>query len=217
MVDGLRERERLRDLFGRHVGREVAQAAEQQQIQLGAKNVMPRCFSSTSSVRHSWWPTRRRFDAVELLNRFFAVIVEEVDRHRGLVNKFQGDAALALFGAPLRLEQPGDAALSAPRCMAGRLREEVPECPAKIGVAAGQVVAGNVGAQQRFEYTVIGNLVNEDARLCELAKSRPGRVLASADALEHTGQRERACWRVDGEVELRRRREPTQLAFSRPC
>ena len=57
----------------------------------------------------------------------------------------------------------------------------MPECPAGIGVAAGQVVAGNVGALERFEYTVIGEPVNEAARLSELAKSRPLRVLASAD------------------------------------
>ncbi len=101
--------------------------------------------------------------------------------------------------------------------MAFRLREKVPESPAGIGVVAGQVVAGNVGAKQRFEYTVIGDPVNEAARLCELAKSRPGRVLASADALLHASQGERTCWRVDGEVELRGRREPTRLAFSRPC
>ena len=84
-------------------------------------------------------------------------------------------------------------------------------------MAAGQVVVGNVGAKERFEYTVIGDPVNEAARLCEWAKSRPGRALASADALQHASQGERACWRVDGEVELRGRHEPTRLAFSRPC
>ena len=217
MVGGLREREHLRDVFGRHVGREVAQAAEQQQIQLGGEEryaaVLFVDIIGSSQLVADMPP----IDAVELLNRFFAVVVEEVDRHHGLVNKFQGDAALAVFGAPLRLEQPGDAALSAARSMAGRLRGEVPECPAGIGVAAGQVVAGNVGAKQRFEYTVIGDPVNEAARLCELAKSRPGRVLASADALQHASQRERACWHVDGEVQLRGRHEPTRLAFSRPC
>ena len=217
MVGGLRERERLRDLFGRHVGREVAQVAEQQQIQLGGEvryaAVLFVDIIGSSQLVADMPPIQ----AVELLNRFFAVIVEEVDRYRGLVNKFQGDAVLAVFGAPLRLEQPGDAALSAARSMASRLREEVPECPAGIGVAAGQVVAGNVGAKQRFEYTVIGDPVNEAARLCELAKSRPGRVLASADALQHASQQERACWHVDGDVELRGRREPTRLAFSRPC
>lgn len=104
-----------------------------------------------------------------LLNRFFTVIVDEVNHHRGLVNKFQGDASLAVFGAPNRLSHPEDAALATARAIADRLASEMPECQAGIGVAAGQVVAGNVGAHERFEYTVIGEPVNEAARLCELA------------------------------------------------
>src|SRR5690606_39381144 len=107
--------------------------------------------------------------------------VEEVDRHRGLVNKFEGDATLAIFGAPNRLDNPEDAALAAARAIAARLRTEVPEVRAGIGVASGQVVAGNVGARERFEYTVIGEPVNEGARLCELAKTKPGLLVASAD------------------------------------
>ncbi len=67
--------------------------------------------------------------------------------------------------------------------MAARLRIEVPELDAGIGVAAGQVVAGNVGAKERFEYTVIGEPVNEAARLCEHAKSVPGHLVASSDTL----------------------------------
>ena len=100
---------------------------------------------------------RRPIDVVELLNLFFAVVVDEVDRHHGLVNKFEGDAVLAVFGAPVALQRPEDSALAAARAIARRLRDEVPECPAGIGVAAGEVVAGNVGANERFEYTVIGN------------------------------------------------------------
>ena len=55
---------------------------------------------------------------VELLNRFFAVIVEEVDRHHGFVNKFEGDAVLAVFGAPVALENAEDEALAAARAIA---------------------------------------------------------------------------------------------------
>ncbi|TKD71117.1 adenylate/guanylate cyclase domain-containing protein, partial [Mycobacterium tuberculosis] len=89
----------------------------------------------------------------------------------GLINKFAGDAALAIFGAPNRLDRPEDAALAAARAIAERLANEMPEVQAGIGVAAGQIVAGNVGAKQRFEYTVVGKPVNQAARLCELAKS----------------------------------------------
>ena len=112
MVHGLRERERVRDLFGRHVGREVAAAAEQQRPKLGGEErhvavIFVDIIGSTQLVTG-----RPATEVVELLNRFFAVIVEEVDRHHGFVNKFEGDAALAVFGAPNHLDNPEDEALA---------------------------------------------------------------------------------------------------------
>src|SRR5690242_20191584 len=156
MVAGLRERERVRDLFGRHVGREVAAAAEAQRPKLGGEErhvavIFVDIIGSTQLVTG-----RPATEVVDLLNRFFAVIVEEVDRHHGFVNKFEGDAALAVFGAPNHLDSPEDEALAASRAIAQRIRDEVPEFEAGIGVASGEAVAGNVGAKERFEYTVIG-------------------------------------------------------------
>jgi adenylate cyclase len=170
MVDGLRERERVRDLFGRHVGREVALAAERERPKLGGEErhvavVFIDIVGSTQLVT-----SRPPTEVVQVLNRFFAVVVEEVERHHGLVNKFEGDASLAIFGAPNRLDCPEDEALATARSIAKRLTGELCQLDAGIGVAAGQVVAGNVGAKERFEYTVIGEPVNEAARLCELAK-----------------------------------------------
>lgn len=212
MVDGLRERERVRDLFGRHVGREVAAAAEQQHPELGGEErhaavVFVDIIGSTQLVT-----SHPAVEVVELLNRFFAVIVEEVDRHHGLVNKFEGDAALAVFGVPNHLEHPQDEALAAARVIAARLRDEVPECRAGIGVTAGQVVAGNVGAKERFEYTVIGEPVNEAARLCELAKSIPGGLVASSDAVCGATENESGHWVLGDDVVLRGHAEPTRLA-----
>lgn len=212
MVGGLRERERVRDLFGRHVGREVAAAAEQQQIELGGEIrhvsvLFVDILGSTELVG-----SRPPMEVVDLLNRFFAVIIEEVDKQQGLVNKFEGDATLAVFGAPVRLERPEDGALAAARAIRRRLSAEVPECPAGIGVSAGDVVAGNIGASERFEYTVIGDPVNEAARLSELAKSVPERLLASACAVQAASESERQHWQFDDEVVLRGRDKPTRLA-----
>ena len=212
MVDGLRERERVRDLFGRHVGREVALAAERERPKLGGEErhvavVFIDIVGSTQLVT-----SRPPTEVVQVLNRFFAIVVEEVDRHNGLVNKFEGDASLAIFGAPNHLDRPEDEALATGRCIAERLAEEMCELDAGIGVAAGQVVAGNVGAKERFEYTVIGEPVNEAARLCELAKSRPGGLLATADALECASENERARWSLGETVTLRGHDRPTRLA-----
>ena len=74
------------------------------------------------------------------------------------------------------------------------------------------MVAGWVGAETRFEYTVVGDAVNEAARLSVAAKRRPGRMLASAAALERAGHSEAARWRVDGQLRLRGRSAPTRLA-----
>lgn len=213
MVDGLRERERVRDLFGRHVGREVALAAERERPKLGGEErhvavVFIDIVGSTQLVT-----SRPPAEVVSVLNRFFSIVVEEVDRHCGLVNKFEGDATLAIFGAPNHLDHPEDQALTAARAIAERLADEMPECQAGIGVAAGQVVAGNVGARERFEYTVIGGPVNEAARLCELAKSYPGRILATADALDGASENERGRWTLGETVTLRGHERPTQLAM----
>ena len=88
----------------------------------------------------------------------------------------------------------------------------MPECQAGIGVAAGQVVAGNVGAKERFEYTVIGEPVNEAARLCELAKSYPGRLLATGNTIEGASENESARWCLGETVTLRGHEHPTRLA-----
>jgi class 3 adenylate cyclase len=212
MVDGLRERERVRDLFGRHVGREVAAAAERERPKLGGEErhvavVFIDIVGSTQLVT-----TQPPAEVVALLNRFFSIVVEEVDRCYGFVNKFEGDASLAIFGAPNRLERPEDEALCAARTIAKRLADEMSECPAGIGVAAGQVIAGNVGAKERFEYTVIGEPVNEAARLCELAKSHPGRLLATADTLDGASEKECARWSLGDRVTLRGHEQPIRLA-----
>jgi adenylate cyclase len=149
-------------------------------------------------------------DVVLLLNEFFAVVVEVVERHGGWVNKFEGDAALCVFGAPGDHPDAAGAALAAGRELRRRLHVRG-DVDAAIGISAGPAVAGNVGAEQRFEYTVIGDPVNEAARLCELAKRRPERVLASDAAVDRSCESERAQWILGDEVELRGRASPTRL------
>ena len=146
------------------------------------------------------------------MNAFFRVVVETVERRGGWVNKFEGDAALCVFGAPAARDDPTGDALVAARELRDRLLAELPELDAGIGLSGGRAVAGNVGAEQRFEYTVIGDPVNEAARLCDLAKKRPERVLASAAALARSREAERGRWALGEEVELRGRATPTRLA-----
>jgi adenylate cyclase len=216
MVAGLRENERLRDLFGRHVGEEVADLAlERGAITLGGetREVAVLFVDLTGSTRLA--DTRSPDEVVGLLNRFFGVVVTVVAKHGGWINKFEGDAALAIFGAPTQLEDSAGGALGAARELAVRLRAEVPTLDAGIGVSAGPVVAGYIGAEERFEYTVIGDPVNEAARLSDLAKEEDGRVLASAAVLDLAHLAESDEWDVGRSVTLRGRSRPTRLGTPR--
>ncbi|MCU1355468.1 MAG: Adenylate cyclase [Acidimicrobiales bacterium] len=212
MATGLEERERLRDLYGRQVGEDVARDVLERGSQLGGRlcDVAVLFVDVVGSTQIA--ASRPAEEVVELLNRFFGVVVDEVHAHGGWVNKFQGDATLVVFGAPVPLDDAADRALAAGRNLARRLPAEVPELAAGIGVAYGEVVAGNIGDERRFEFTVIGDPVNEAARLTELAKTRTPMVLASADAVDAARLPESACWVVSGSAELRGRSKPTRLA-----
>jgi len=214
MVDGLRERRRLRDLFGRQVGEDVAQHALQRGVQLGGEQMHVAVLFvdviGSTALAQSLPPS----SVVAALNEFFAIVVDVVDRTGGIVNKFEGDAALCVYGAPVPRADASACALLAARLLRDRLGD-VNGLSAAVGVSAGIVVAGNVGTKERFEYTVIGDAVNEAARLTELAKSRPERLLVSASLLESLDDDERAHWQPDGETVLRGRTTPTALAVAR--
>lgn len=208
MAAGLAERERLRDLFGRHVGTTVADQALATGVSLGGEErtvaaLFVDIAGSTSLVRRTG-----PGEMVGLLNRFFEIVVETIEGDGGLVNKFEGDAALCVFGAPTEHADPAAAALRAARRISDAVRE-AGEVDVGVGVACGRVWAGQVGAASRLEYTVIGDPVNEAARLTELAKDHPGRVMASESTVLAAAPEERAHWVRDGEVELRGRGEPT--------
>ncbi|MGI8845060.1 MAG: adenylate/guanylate cyclase domain-containing protein [Thermoleophilaceae bacterium] len=214
MAAGLREREEMRDLFGRHVGTDVARAALQRGTDMGGETSHVAVLFTDVVGSTSLAAERPPHEVVEMLNRFFGVVVEVVEEHGGWINKFEGDAALAIFGAPIALDDPADRALAAARALAVRLGDEVGGLSAGIGVSSGTVLAGNVGAEERFEYTVIGDPVNEAARLTELAKDDDTHVLASAETVEEA-ESEASNWEAGEDVELRGRSSTTRLARPR--
>src|SRR4051794_3273597 len=212
MAAGLAERERLRDLFGRHVGTTVAQRALDAGLDKGTAlagelRTVAALFvdvvGSTALVRRTG-PE----EMVGLLNGFFAVVVEAVEDEGGLVNKFEGDAALCVFGAPTEHPDPAGAALRAARRICDGVRS-AGSLDIGVGVSCGRVWAGQVGAASRLEYTVIGDPVNEAARLTELAKDHAGRAVASDPVVRAAPPEERVHWVRDADVELRGRGEPT--------
>jgi adenylate cyclase len=211
MVAGLRERQQLRDLFGRHVGVEVARQALSQTGLGGEQRVASTLF--VDLVGSTGLAERRPpAEVVRTLNAMFDAVVDVVGKEGGWVNKFEGDGALCVFGAPVAQPDHAARALRAARqlhCCLVVLRAEHPSLDAGIGVSSGTVVAGNVGAEARYEYTVIGDPVNEAARLTELAKQRPARVVAAEAAMRMAGDEARA-WVPVGSFELRGRAVPTR-------
>lgn len=212
MTKGLQERERLRDLFGRQVGEAVAADALDRGFEPGGVTceaaVLFVDVVGSTEIAHDLPPEQ----VVGLLNRFFAVVVDEVHRQGGWINKFQGDATLAVFGAPVPCDDAPGQALAAARAISGRLPVEVPELAAGIGVSHGSVVAGHIGDERRFEFTVIGDPVNEAARLTELSKSCDPMLLASREAVDAADAAERVRWEDAGSAQLRGRARASALA-----
>ncbi len=219
MVLGLRERQELQDLFGRHVGHEVAAQAIERGTDLGGESrrasvVFVDLIGSTAMAE-----VLPPGEVVATLNAFFHAVVDTVTAEGGWVNKFEGDGALCIFGVPGFQPDHEARALRAARRLRVRLAglaAEHPGLDAGVGVSAGIVVAGNVGSEERFEYTVIGRAVNEAARLTDLAKQRPGRVVASASAVRAAGA-EQEHWVDRGRVGLRGQQIPTEIFEPAPA
>ncbi|MCB9373524.1 MAG: HAMP domain-containing protein [Microthrixaceae bacterium] len=213
MVEGLRERRRLEDLFGRHVGVEVARYALSQQAGRSAqiKQASALFVDVIASTRLA--VELPPVELLAMLNSLFDVTVRVVTGHGGWVNKFEGDGALCVFGAPGEQPDHADRALAAARELRAEvaaLAGEWPRLDVGIGVSSGRVVAGNVGAEERYEYTVLGDPVNEAARLTDEAKRRPARVLAGGAAVAAASAAERRRWEPCGELALRGRDGPTE-------
>jgi adenylate cyclase len=213
MVDGLRERRQIQDLFGRHVGQVVATQALERGTGLrgeeaDASVVFVDIVGSTAMAE-----VLPPDDVVETLNDFFDVVVRAVDGQGGWVNKFEGDGALCVFGVPGTQPDHAARALRAARLLhlgLLGLTERHPGLAAGVGVSSGRVVAGNVGTEARYEYTVIGPAVNEAARVTEVAKGRGVKVLASSETVRRAAG-EAARWQDMGTVALRGRTAPTAI------
>jgi len=181
MVAGLQEREWLRDMFGRFVSREVAEAIRGGQLSLQGENrVVSVLFCDIReftdfSERHS------PHEVVAMLNEYLPMVVEAAQKHGGMVNKFGGDSTLIIYGAPRDMEDGAfQAVLTAVDIRRGleklnsSLREQGKE-PLRVGVGinTGVALAGAVGPSERQEYTVVGNTVNLAARIDGLNEQFP--------------------------------------------
>jgi adenylate cyclase len=121
--------------------------------------------------------TMKPEEIAELLREYFTEMVDIVFEHQGTLDKFIGDAIMALWGAPIRLEDDADRAMKCALDQIATLErmnakwKESDRDPLAIGIGInfGEVFAGNIGSNRRLEYTVIGDAVNTASRLCSIA------------------------------------------------
>jgi len=185
-------RDRITNLFGQHVSPQVVErlmaegAGTDSEIRSVA--VMFVDFRSFTAGARSRSPQ----EVVDRLDGAFAVLVEILDRHGGIVNKFLGDGFLALFGAPLEAPDAAHSAVAAAREMlvANERINSATSWPLRMGIGIhfGEVVAGNIGSPRRKEYTVIGDAVNFAARLEALNKELNSQFLISSAVREALGE-----------------------------
>jgi class 3 adenylate cyclase len=221
MVIGLREREWLRDMFGRFVSREVAEAIRSGQVRLEGENRVVSvlfCDIRDFTARSARCTPE---EVVALLNEYLPVVVEAAQSHEGTVNKFGGDSTLVIYGAPRRLQESAYQAVLTGLQMRANLTRlnarlaEQGEDPIRIGVGinTGMALAGAVGPPERQEYTVIGDTVNLASRIEGLNKAYPEHeILISGWTYEALGSRRREFEFVDlGEVGIRGKAEPVRV------
>ena len=178
MMDGLSEREALREAFGAYVDPDVAERVleegeliegQEREVTVMILDVFDFTeFAERSSAR----------ETVAFLNDLFGIAVPCVTKHGGHANKFLGDGLLAVFGAPGRLDDHADRAVAAAREIAdGAARHFGEEVRFGIGVNSGPVVIGSVGGGGRLEFAVIGDPVNVAARVEHLTRETGDTIL----------------------------------------
>jgi adenylate cyclase len=193
-----RERARIRNIFGRYVADEVVE-------KLLASGLLPdlggESFQVTvlfSDIRNFTTISERLGPraVVEMLNTYLAQACEPILAQGGTVDKFIGDAVMAVFGSPVLYPDHARRALSAALGLAEKAREfrawmqqrcadqELPEFAIGIGIHTGEAIVGNIGSPKRLEFTTIGDTVNTASRLEGLTKELGWTIVASRSTIE---------------------------------
>jgi adenylate cyclase len=200
MGRGLAERERLRDSFGRFTNKTIAEQAMKGELTLGGETKRVTVFFSDirsfTAISEKLTPA----EVVEFLNDYMTRMVDCVDKTGGVVDKFIGDAVMAVWGAPVSTGSP---AMDAFNCIKaalmmrsalfqfnrGRGGDKKPRIRIGCGINTGDVVAGQIGSSRRMEYTVIGDAVNLASRTEALNKPLGTDILITENTYALIGKR----------------------------
>lgn len=191
MVDGLKEREELQDTFGKYLSIEIArELIKNKKVNLGGEDMEAAVMFC--DIRN-FTPLSEKLTASELvdfLNSYFHYITPPITANKGVINKFMGDAVMAIYTPLLGSDEYAADAVRAAMGMRKALAEFNASGKAPgvvdfgIGIHAGKLVGGNVGTAFRLEYTFIGDTVNIASRLESKTKDFNTDILVSGPALE---------------------------------
>ncbi len=187
MVDGLRERELIKDTFSRYVSKQVAEKILKEKDYLGLKGekrivtVLFADIRGFTSLSEKMPPE----EVIRLLNEYFSVMIDIIFKYGGMLDKFIGDAIMATYNAPLNQKRHELKAIltglemqkANSRMNERRMANNEPQINVGIGINTGEAIAGNVGSEKRLEYTVIGSEVNLAQRI--EAQTQKGQLLIS--------------------------------------
>ena len=215
MVEGLRERQQIRETFGKYVSESVA---SQLLAQAGDGRLGGEVREATLLFTDIQGSTTLSEGAppdlvISVLNEYLEAVLAPIARHGGVVNGFTGDGLFASFNLPLANPNHAASAIAAAieiqritesRAFGGRVK-----LPTRIGINTGPVVGGTVGAGDRLGYTLLGDAVNTAARLEELNKTYGTRILISAATRAQAGDGFRFV--PLGEAPIRGRRDTLEV------
>ena len=173
MRQGLFERDKVRNLLGKVISPEVAEELIQSDVQLGGEEKEISILFTDLRGFTGLSENRAPAEVLDFLNEYLTRMTAVIDRHGGVVDKYIGDAIMALFGAPLALPDHANRAVACALEMTKELEHSNaafqakgwPELAMGIGIHTGKVVVGNMGSKDRLNYTAIGDGVNLASRL----------------------------------------------------
>ena len=190
MARGLAEREKMKDAFGKFVNKEIADMILKNELKLGGERKTAAVFFSDIRSFTAISENLQPEEVVDFLNEYMSIMVDCVNKTNGVVDKFIGDAIMAVWGTPISRGNDTANAVEGALMMRealkkfnkGRGSAKKPVINIGCGINTGPVLAGQIGSHDRMEYTVIGDTVNLASRIESLNKPFCTDILISSDS-----------------------------------
>jgi len=217
MTEGLKERDKVKTLFSKFHGSSITEDLLNKQVGVGGSNKEVTIFFSDIRGFTSFSESRTPEEVVGMLNEYFAIMVKIIQQNHGIVDKFIGDAIMAVWGAPKTSSRDAQNAVRACIEMRKALaelntkRKNIGQPPIMIGMGlhTGPAISGTIGSDDRMEYTVIGDTVNMTSRI-ESSTKAFGTDLLVSEATASAVEKEFAIEKA-GAAEVKGKSEPLNL------